>query len=119
MSSAYQAATPRKQDPEKAQEADTSALVIGIGDDVEIAVYTAPYIEGVTTETFELSKDGAEMAQSNVQVLPRDTIIVPAAPIVYVLGEVGKARGYLWGTGIKSVTVLRVVAATGGPSRDA
>lgn len=212
-----------KQDQEKAQQADTSALVIGPGDDLEITVYGAPdlnvharvtsdgnvslplagyvRIKGLTSneaeaaieaqlrqgnilndphvsvfvkdytssgvtvvgevvrpgsystlgphrlfdiiqaagglnekaanravvthrgsddsKTFELSKDPAQMAQSNVEVRPGDTIVIPAAPIVYVLGEVGKPGRYVLGSGINGVTVLRVVAAAGGPTRDA
>lgn len=72
-----------------------------------------------TSSTFELSKDPAQMAQSNVEVQPGDTIVVPTAPIVYVLGEVGKPGGYALGSGINGVTILRVVAAAGGPTRDA
>lgn len=72
-----------------------------------------------TSNTFELSKDPAQMAQSNVEVQPGDTIVVPTAPIVYVLGEVGKPGGYALGSGINGVTILRVVAAAGGPTRDA
>jgi polysaccharide export outer membrane protein len=214
---------PPKQQQEKDRQADTSALVIGPGDDLEVAVYGAPdlsvhtrvtsdgnvslplagyvRVEGLTSseaeaaieaqlrqgnilndphvsvfvkeysssnvsvagevvrpgsystlgphrlfdvlqaagglnekaanravlthrgsddsKTFELSKDPAQMAQSNVEVRPGDTIIVPAAPIVYILGEVGKPGGYVLGSGINGVTLLRVVAAAGGPSRDA
>src|ERR1700746_946318 len=59
------------------------------------------------------------MAQSNVEVQPGDTIVVPTAPIVYVLGEVGKPGGYVLGSGIIGVTILKVVAAAGGPNRNA
>jgi polysaccharide export outer membrane protein len=68
--------------------------------------------------TVELSKDPAEMAQSNVEIQPGDTVVVPGAPIVYVLGEVNKPGGYVLGSG-GGVTVLRVVAAAGGPTRGA
>jgi polysaccharide export outer membrane protein len=68
--------------------------------------------------TVELSKDPAKMAQSNVEVQPGDTVVVPAAPIVYVLGEVNKPGGYVLGSGA-GATVLRVVAAAGGPTRNA
>lgn len=71
------------------------------------------------SKTFEFSKDPGQMAQSNVEVRPGDTIVVPAAPIVYVLGEVGKPGGYVLGSGINGITVLRVVAAAGGPNRNA
>ena len=70
------------------------------------------------SNTLELSKDPTKMAESNVEVQPGDTIVVPAAPIVYVLGEVVKPGGYVLGSG-GGVTVLRVVAAAGGPTRAA
>jgi polysaccharide biosynthesis/export protein len=71
-----------------------------------------------TSNTYELSKDPAQMAQSNVEIRPGDTIVVPGAPIVYVLGEVTKPGGYVLGSG-GSVTILRVVAAAGGPTASA
>jgi polysaccharide export outer membrane protein len=71
-----------------------------------------------TPVTVELSKDPVQMAQSNIDIEPGDTVVVPAGAIVYVLGEVGKPGGYVLGSG-NGVTVLRVVAAAGGPTRDA
>jgi polysaccharide export outer membrane protein len=70
------------------------------------------------SKTVEISKDPAKMAESNVEIQPGDTIVVPAAPIVYVLGEVVKPGGYILGSS-GGVTVLRVVAAAGGPTRTA
>jgi polysaccharide export outer membrane protein len=65
--------------------------------------------------TVELSAEPLRMATSNVELLPGDTVYVAKAGIVYVLGEVGKPGGYvLNSTG--GVTVLRVVAAAGGPT---
>jgi polysaccharide export outer membrane protein len=71
-----------------------------------------------TPNTVELSKDPAQIALSNVEIQPGDTLVVPAAPVVYVLGEVTKPGGYVVGSG-GGVTVLRIVAAAGGPTRDA
>jgi len=68
--------------------------------------------------TLEIAKDPAKMAQSNVEVQPGDTVVVPAAPIVYVLGEVNKPGGYVLNS-TNGVTLLRVVAAAGGPTHDA
>jgi polysaccharide export outer membrane protein len=66
--------------------------------------------------TVELSKDPVEMAKHNVEIKPGDTVVVPGAPIVYVLGEVVKPGGYVLGSS-GGVTVLRVLAAAGGPTR--
>jgi len=68
-----------------------------------------------TPITVELSVDPIQMASRNVELLPGDTVVVAKAGIVYVLGEVGKPGGYvLNSTG--GVTVLRVIAAAGGPT---
>src|SRR5713226_8434339 len=66
----------------------------------------------------ELPKDPGELSRANVELFPGDTIVVPSAGIVYVLGEVNKPGGYvLNSTG--GVTLLRVVAAAGGPTHAA
>jgi hypothetical protein len=54
--------------------------------------------------TVELSKDLVEMARHTVEIKPGDTVVVPGAPIVYVLGEVGKPGGYVFGS-VAGVTV--------------
>jgi polysaccharide export outer membrane protein len=65
--------------------------------------------------TLFISKDSAEIAASNVDLQPGDTVVVPKAGIVYVLGEVTRPGGYvLNSTG--GITVLQVVAAAGGPT---
>ena len=66
----------------------------------------------------ELSADPKLMANSNVELLPGDTVVVGKAGIVYVLGEVGKPGGYVLNSS-GGVTVLRVVAAAGGPTHAA
>jgi polysaccharide export outer membrane protein len=55
------------------------------------------------------------MAVSNVALQPGDTVVVPKAGIVFVLGEVTRPGGYvLNSTG--GITVLQVIAAAGGPT---
>lgn len=67
------------------------------------------------TTTLDISKDPAEMAVNNVVLQPGDTVVVPRAGIVYVLGEVTRPGGYvLNSTG--GITVLQVVAVAGGPT---
>ena len=65
--------------------------------------------------TLYISKDSAQIAASNVELKPGDTVVVPKAGIVYVLGEVTRPGGYvLNSTG--GITVLQVIAAAGGPT---
>jgi polysaccharide export outer membrane protein len=65
--------------------------------------------------TVELSKNPAEMARSNVELHPCDTVFVAKAAMVYVLGEVIKPGGYILNS-TGAVTMLQVVAAAGGPT---
>ena len=66
----------------------------------------------------ELSQDPAEMVRSNVELHPGDTVFAAKAPMVYVLGEVNKPGGYILNSA-GAMTVLRVVAAAGGPTGSA
>src|SRR5712692_8194734 len=73
---------------------------------------------GENSITVELPKDPGELSRVNVELSPGDTMVVTKAGIVYVLGEVGKPGGYvLNSTG--GLTLLRVVAAAGGPTHAA
>jgi polysaccharide export outer membrane protein len=65
--------------------------------------------------TVELAKDPALMARANIELQPGDSIIVPKAGIVYVLGEVYRPGGYVMSSA-GGYTVLQVIAAAGGPS---
>ena len=68
--------------------------------------------------TVELSKNPAEMARSNVELHPGDTVFAAKAAMVYVLGEVMKPGGYILNS-TGAVTLLQVVAAAGGPTHAA
>jgi polysaccharide biosynthesis/export protein len=65
--------------------------------------------------TVRLSNDPAQMARANVELQPGDTVVVPQAGIVYVLGEVNKPGGYALNSS-GGVTLLQVLAAAGGPT---
>jgi polysaccharide export outer membrane protein len=62
-----------------------------------------------------ISKDPTNMAASNVPLQPGDTVVVPRAGIVYVLGEVTRPGGYVLNES-GGVTALQVVAVAGGPT---
>jgi len=65
--------------------------------------------------TLTISKNPAEMGGDNVELRPGDTVVVPRAGIVYVLGEVTRPGGYVLNAS-GGVTVVQVVAAAGGPT---
>ena len=79
---------------------------------------TISHRDGVNPITIEIPKDPEQMSRINVDLSPGDTMVVNKAGIVYVLGEVNKPGGYvLNSTG--GVTLLRVIAAAGGPTHAA
>jgi polysaccharide biosynthesis/export protein len=53
----------------------------------------------------------------NVEILPGDTITVPRAPIIYVVGDVGRPSGLLIDNG--TLTVLQAIALAGGTNHTA
>jgi polysaccharide export outer membrane protein len=65
----------------------------------------------------DLPRNLADDLSRNVEVLPGDTITVPRAPIIYVVGDVGRPSGLLVDNG--SLTVLQALALAGGTNRTA
>jgi polysaccharide export outer membrane protein len=67
--------------------------------------------------TVNLPRNLADDLQDNVEILPGDTITVPKAPVVYVVGDVGRPTGLLVDNG--SLTVLQALALAGGTNHTA
>jgi polysaccharide biosynthesis/export protein len=67
--------------------------------------------------TLNLPRDLADDLKDNIEIEPGDTITIPRAPIVYVVGEVGRPTGLLIDNG--SLTVLQALALAGGTTHTA
>lgn len=67
--------------------------------------------------TVTLPRNLADDLEDNVEVRPGDTITVPRAPIIYVVGDVGRPAGLLVDNG--SMTVLQALALAGGTNHTA
>jgi len=67
--------------------------------------------------TVNLPRNLADDLQDNVEIMPGDTITVPRAPIIYVVGDVGHPAGLLVDNG--SLTVLQALALAGGANHTA
>ena len=65
----------------------------------------------------ELSRNLADDTTGNIDIQPGDTITVPRAPIIYVVGDVGRPSGLLVDNG--TLTVLQALALAGGTNRTA
>ncbi len=67
--------------------------------------------------TVTLPRNLADDLQDNIEIMPGDTITVPRAPVVYVVGDVGHPAGLLIDNG--TLTVLQALALAGGPNHTA
>jgi polysaccharide export outer membrane protein len=67
--------------------------------------------------TVTLPRNLADDLQDNVEILPGDTITIPRAPIIYVVGDVGRPAGLLIDNG--TLTVLQALALAGGTNHTA
>jgi polysaccharide export outer membrane protein len=64
-----------------------------------------------------LPRNLADDLSSNVEIMPGDTITVPRAPVIYVVGDVGRPSGLLVDNG--TLTVLQALALAGGTNKTA
>jgi polysaccharide biosynthesis/export protein len=67
--------------------------------------------------TVNLPRNLADDLKDNIEILPGDTISIPKAPIVYVVGDVGHPAGLLIDNG--TLTVLQALALAGGTNHTA
>jgi polysaccharide export outer membrane protein len=68
-------------------------------------------------ETVHLARNLTDAPETNVDVLAGDTVEVHRAPIIYVVGDVGRPSGLLVDNG--NLTVLQAIALAGGTNRTA
>jgi polysaccharide export outer membrane protein len=64
-----------------------------------------------------LSRNASDNPESNIDILPGDTIIVRKGDLVYVVGDVGRPSGFLMDSA--HLTVLQAIALAGGTTRTA
>lgn len=64
-----------------------------------------------------LPRNLSDDLSGNIDILPGDTITVPRAPIIYVVGDVGRPSGLLVDNG--TLTVLQAIALAGGTNHTA
>lgn len=65
----------------------------------------------------DLPRNLADDLSGNVEVMPGDTITVPRAPIIYVVGDVSRPTGLLVDNG--TLTVMQAIALAGGTNHTA
>jgi len=68
-------------------------------------------------DSVHLARNLMDSPETNVDVRPGDTVEVHRAPIIYVVGDVGRPSGLLVDNG--TLTVLQAIALAGGTNRTA
>lgn len=68
--------------------------------------------------TFEYNPEALKPVMPDVQIYPGDTVMVPRAGIVYVMGNVNRSGGYVL-DGRRALTVEAAMALAGGTGRGA
>jgi polysaccharide export outer membrane protein len=68
---------------------------------------------------YNLANDSVVALQTSVLVYPGDTVMVPKAGIVYVLGDVNRPGGFVMDNNSTELTLLQALARAGGVSRTA
>ena len=98
---------------------DLLAMSGGLTDiaDRHIMIERAPGVKQREEEVF-LSNRADDALMANVMIDPGDTILVPKAGIVYVLGDVGRPGGYTMQNESR-MTVLQAIAMAAGVNRTA
>ncbi len=66
-----------------------------------------------------LSNDPEKMLSDPVVVRPGDTVIVPKAPIVYILGDVARPGGFAMSANDPHLTMLQAIARAGSVNKTA
>jgi polysaccharide biosynthesis/export protein len=68
---------------------------------------------------YNLTNDGAVAVRTSVLIYPGDTVMVPKAGIVYVLGDVNRPGGIVMDNNSSELTLLQALARAGGLTRTA
>jgi polysaccharide export outer membrane protein len=68
---------------------------------------------------YYVSNNGTQAIEQQVMVNPGDTVMVPRAGIVYILGDVNRPGGYVMSNNESQLTLLQGLALAGGVTRAA
>ena len=90
------------------------ALAGGLGDLADRKITIERHETKERIEYFVSNKSGVALDNNSLLIYPGDTIFVPRASVVYVLGDVTKPGGYAMATNDSKLSVLQVVSEAGG-----
>ncbi len=92
---------------------DVLSLAGGLNDVADRHVLIERHGTGERVQYF-LSNNPAEAFDHSVLIHPGDKILVPRAPVAYMLGDVGRPGGYAFTNNNGQLTALQMLALAGG-----
>jgi polysaccharide biosynthesis/export protein len=95
------------------------ALAGGLSEDADRKITIQRHNQTDQKVDYYLANNADQAVQTAVLVNPGDTVIVPRAPIVYILGDVGRPGGYAIATNDSKLTMLQLVAMAGSTNKTA
>jgi polysaccharide biosynthesis/export protein len=95
------------------------ALAGGLSDDADRKITIERHNQPDQKVDYYLANNADQAVQTAVMVNPGDTVIVPRAPIVYIMGDVGRPGGYAIATNDSKLTMLQLVAMAGSTNKTA
>lgn len=98
---------------------DVLALAGGLTDPADRHITIERHSDPSQKVSYFLSNRSDEALNNDVLVYPGDTVLVPKAGIVYVLGDVGRPGGYPMTTNDSQMTVLQALAMAGSANKTA
>jgi polysaccharide export outer membrane protein len=109
---AYPTGTPRSI-------LDVLALAGGLNSIADRNIVIERHGDPSSPTHYRVTNDAERAIVEQVMVSPGDTVIVPKAGIIYVLGDVNRPGGYVMANNESTMTMLQVLALAGGVSKTA
>lgn len=109
---AYPIATPRPI-------LDVIALGGGLNDLADRNILVERHGDQTLPIRYNLSNNGERAIETQVLVNPGDTVVIPKAGIVYVLGDVNRPGGYTMNDNESKVSILEALSNAGGAAKTA
>jgi polysaccharide biosynthesis/export protein len=93
------------------------AMAGGLSEDADRRLTIQRHDQPDQKVEYYLANNAEEAVKNSIMVNPGDTVIVPRAPIVYVLGDVGRPGGYAIATNDSKLTVLQLISMAGSTNK--
>jgi polysaccharide export outer membrane protein len=98
---------------------DVIALGGGLTDSADRNILIERHGDQTHPVHYNLSNNGEQAIKDQVLVNPGDTVVVPRAGIIYVLGDVNRPGGFTMNNNESRMSLLEALSNAGGPSRTA